>query len=135
MQAWIDVQDPETQAVFRERAATADIVYVEGVHSAEALGILAQATEKAPTFVAFDCAPALHALGRLGGLASVNPGYTALLTSWPVSHFYMTPVINSTCAAAFVDESSVHIWDILRGSLTCHWFGKCQRQGGMEEDY
>ncbi|KAK9905608.1 hypothetical protein WJX75_002931 [Coccomyxa subellipsoidea] len=66
--------DPETQAVFRERAATADIVYVEGVHSAEALGILAQATEKAPTFVAFDCAPALHALGRLGGLASVNPG-------------------------------------------------------------
>lgn len=74
---WIDAQDPETQAVFRKRAATADIVYVEGVYSAGALGILAQATENAPTFVAFDCAPELHALGRLGGLASVNPGYIA----------------------------------------------------------
>lgn len=71
MQIW-SVQDPQVQAEFRQRAGAADIVYVEGVQSAEAAAALAAAA--APTLVAFDCALQLQALGRLGGMPLEHPG-------------------------------------------------------------
>ncbi len=70
----VTAQDSESLKAFRKCAAAADIVYVEGLHSAEAAGILAKNTVQVPTFVAFDSALELHALSRLGGLSSANSG-------------------------------------------------------------
>ncbi len=67
-------QDPERQAAFVHSAAAAQIVYAEGVQSERAAQTIAEATGRAPTFITFDCAPQLHALSRLGGLPSNNPG-------------------------------------------------------------
>ncbi|BDA47648.1 probable violaxanthin de-epoxidase, chloroplastic [Coccomyxa sp. Obi] len=69
-----DLLDLDRQAAFMQSAAAARIVYAEGIQNGEAAKTLAEATGRAPTFVAFDCVPQLHALNRLGGLPSTDPG-------------------------------------------------------------
>ena len=79
-------QDPQRQAAFMQSAAAAQLVYAEGVQNVEAANRLAEATGAAPTFVAFDCAPQLNALSRLGGLPSNNPGCGTLHPNSHVDH-------------------------------------------------